>query len=98
MCAVRAKVKLCARVAVVCMNLCKRKGGREVVEEDKTQKAGELKSEVCRRGLEESECLGKCEIVEAYLQVQDSWTNEGARSRCPEIEKSRRNILACAIP
>jgi hypothetical protein len=42
MCAERAKVKLCARVAVVSMNLCKSKGGREVVEEDKTQKAGEI--------------------------------------------------------
>jgi hypothetical protein len=41
----------------------------EVVEEDKTQKAGDLKSEVWR-GLEENECLGKCEIVEAYLQGQ----------------------------
>ncbi len=69
MCAERAKVKLCARVAAVCMNLCKRKGGREVVEEDKTQKAGELKSEAWRE-LEENECLGKCEIVEAYLQGQ----------------------------
>jgi len=43
------------------MNLCKRKGAREVVEEDKTQKAGELKSEAWR-GLEENECWGKCEI------------------------------------
>jgi NADH:ubiquinone oxidoreductase subunit E len=51
------------------MNLCKRRGGREVVEEDKTHKAGELKSEQWR-GLEENECLGKCEIVEAYLQGQ----------------------------
>jgi hypothetical protein len=79
------------------MNLCKRKGEREVVEEDKTQKAGELKSEAWR-GLEENECWGKCEIVEAYLQGQNSWTNEGARSGCPEIEKSRRNFSACAIP
>jgi hypothetical protein len=43
------------------MNLCERKGGREVVEEDKTQKAGELKSEAWRR-LEEYECLGSAKL------------------------------------
>lgn len=69
MCAERAKGQALRKSASSFPEFVQEERRTEVVEEDKTQKAGDLKSEVWR-GLEENECLGKCEIVEAYLQGQ----------------------------
>jgi hypothetical protein len=42
-CGEREKVKLCARLVVVSMELCKERREKEIVEWGKAQKAGELK-------------------------------------------------------
>ena len=94
----KSEVKLCARVAVVCMNLCTEKGGREVVEGDETRKGGELKKVRCGGELKRTNAWESAKLWRHTCKGKFIGQTRTARGDCPEIREITAKLLGTRQP